>query len=256
MYPERGVDLMSKNTQTFHPALKQNEIQEYRFFSIKVKMLSDVIDQIQKEVLQDKYEKEVLKKLAREESVSDYSFETQAKLLLFKDRVVISINNEIQLDILQKCHDSLLAGHPGQEKTLKLIKRDFYWAGMNRIIKDYVSSCQKCAINKIIHHKRSGLLKPLRIPSEVVKKSTIPNQHQFPPPPVIVEEQEEWEVAQVLDSKFQRGKLWYLVEWKGFSEDPERETWEPASSLTNSPDLVRDFHTLYPDKPGPNASRV
>ncbi|MBW0565762.1 hypothetical protein O181_105477 [Austropuccinia psidii MF-1] len=91
---------------------------------------------------------------------------------------------------------------------------------------------------------------------EPVKQSTIQNKYQFPPPPVLVEEQEEWEVAQVLDSKLKRGKLWYLVEWKGFSEDPERTTWEPASNLTNSPDLVKDFHSLYPDKPGPNTSRV
>ncbi|MBW0532544.1 hypothetical protein O181_072259 [Austropuccinia psidii MF-1] len=89
-----------------------------------------------------------------------------------------------------------------------------------------------------------------------VKQPTISNLHQFPPPPVIVEEQEEWEVAQVLDSKLKRGKLWYIVEWKVFNEDPERTTWEPASNLTNSPDLVKEFHTLYPDKPGPNASRV
>ncbi|MBW0484137.1 hypothetical protein O181_023852 [Austropuccinia psidii MF-1] len=91
---------------------------------------------------------------------------------------------------------------------------------------------------------------------EPVKQSTIPNRHQFPPPPVIVEEQEEWAVAQVLDPKLKRGTLWYLVEWKGFNEDQERTTWEPASNLTNSPDLVKDFHTLYPDKPGPNSSRV
>ncbi|MBW0465898.1 hypothetical protein O181_005613 [Austropuccinia psidii MF-1] len=71
-----------------------------------------------------------------------------------------------------------------------------------------------------------------------------------------VEEQEEWEVAQVLDSNLERSTLWYLVEWKGFNEDTERETWEPASNVTNPPDLVKDLHTLYPDKPDPNASRV
>ncbi|MBW0532224.1 hypothetical protein O181_071939 [Austropuccinia psidii MF-1] len=92
--------------------------------------------------------------------------------------------------------------------------------------------------------------------SEPVKQSAVPNQHQFPPPPVIVEEKEELEVAQVLDSKIRRGKLWYLVECKEFSEDPERTTWEPASNLTNSPDLVKNLHSLYPDKPGPITSRV
>ncbi|MBW0537262.1 hypothetical protein O181_076977 [Austropuccinia psidii MF-1] len=56
--------------------------------------------------------------------------------------------------------------------------------------------------------------------------------------------------------KPQRGTLWYLVEWKGFNEDPERKTWEPAYILTSSPELVKDVHTLYPENPGTNASRV
>ncbi|MBW0555788.1 hypothetical protein O181_095503 [Austropuccinia psidii MF-1] len=162
--PREGVDFISKNPQNFHKVLKQNEIKESRFFSIKVEVFSDLVDQIQKAVWQDKDYKETLKQLARGESVSDYTLEPQAKLLLLKDRVVISSNHELQFNIIQKHHDSLLAGHPGQEKTLKLIKRDFYWAGMNQIIKDHVSSCQKCSRNKNIHHKKSGLLKPLQIP--------------------------------------------------------------------------------------------
>ncbi|MBW0470092.1 hypothetical protein O181_009807 [Austropuccinia psidii MF-1] len=84
---------------------------------------------------------------------------------------------------------------------------------------------------------------------EPVKTSTIPNHHQEPPPPIIIEEEDEWEISQILDSKIKRGKIWYLVEWKGFSQDPERSTWEPAENL-------KDFHSLYPDKPGPNSSRV
>ncbi|MBW0558888.1 hypothetical protein O181_098603 [Austropuccinia psidii MF-1] len=430
VYPERGVDFISKNPQNFHQVIKKNGIQESRLFSIKVEIFSDLVDVIQKEVWKDKDYKEILKQLARGESVTDYSLEPQAKLLLFKDRVVILSNEEIQLNILQKCHDSLLAGHPGQENTLKLVKRDFYWAGMNQSIKEYVSSCQQCSGNKNIHHKKFGLLQPLQLPSgpwnsltmefitqlplsnsfdsillvvdrfskmaifiptygkitslqsaqifishvsskhglpvrivsdrgslflssfwtnlwkelkisrdpstaihpetygqtesvnqilyqylwiyvwlasknikttiptnklserwlgpfevikkigshayhlklpqqwssvhlvfhvsllEPVKKSSITNCHQFPPPLILVEEQEEWGVAQALDSKLKRGKLWYLVEWKGFSEDPKRTTWEPTSNFTNSPDLVKDFHSLYPDKPGPNTSRV
>ncbi|MBW0579512.1 hypothetical protein O181_119227 [Austropuccinia psidii MF-1] len=78
-------------------------------------------------------------------------------------------------------------------------------------------------------------------------------KHQFPPPPLTVEEQEEWEVAQDLDSKFKRDQLLYLPECKGFSENPEETAWEPAFNLTNSPDLLKDFHTFYPDKPGPNS---
>ncbi|MBW0546317.1 hypothetical protein O181_086032 [Austropuccinia psidii MF-1] len=91
---------------------------------------------------------------------------------------------------------------------------------------------------------------------EPVKTSKIPNWHQEPPPPITIEEEEEWEVSQVLDSKLKRRKLWYLVEWKGFSQDPERSTWEPAENLKNCPDLVIDFHSLYPEKPGSNSSKA
>ncbi|MBW0519546.1 hypothetical protein O181_059261 [Austropuccinia psidii MF-1] len=97
--------------------------------------------------------------------VSSYGFKMDSSKVLFKDRVVIPSSHEIQLDILQKCHDSLLAGHPGQEKTLKLIKRVSYWAGMNKFIKDHLSSFQQCSRNKNIDHKKFGLLKPLSIPS-------------------------------------------------------------------------------------------
>ncbi|MBW0530263.1 hypothetical protein O181_069978 [Austropuccinia psidii MF-1] len=54
MYPEKGVDFISKNPQNFHQVLKQNEIKESRFFSIKVEVFSDLVDQIQKAVWQDK----------------------------------------------------------------------------------------------------------------------------------------------------------------------------------------------------------
>ncbi|MBW0526176.1 hypothetical protein O181_065891 [Austropuccinia psidii MF-1] len=79
-------------------------------------------------------------------------------------------------------------------------------------------------------------------------------RHQESPPPIIIEEEEEREVSQILDPKLKRGRLWYLVEWKGFSQESERSTWEPAENLKNCPELVKDFHSSYPDKPGPNSS--
>ncbi|MBW0489973.1 hypothetical protein O181_029688 [Austropuccinia psidii MF-1] len=106
--------------------------------------------------------------------------------------------------------------------------------------------CQWKSIHPVFH---ISLLEP-------VKTSTIPNRHEEPPPPIIIEEEEEWEDFQILDSKLKRGKLWYLVEWKGFSQDSEISTWEPTENLKNCPELVKDFHSLYPDKPGPNSSKA
>ncbi|MBW0487622.1 hypothetical protein O181_027337 [Austropuccinia psidii MF-1] len=79
---------------------------------------------------------------------------------------------------------------------------------------------------------------------EPVKTSTILNRHKEPPTPIIIEEEEELEVFQILDTKLRRGKLWYLVEWKGFSQDPERSTWEATENLKNFPKLF-EYFLLY-----------
>ncbi|MBW0554750.1 hypothetical protein O181_094465 [Austropuccinia psidii MF-1] len=165
MCTERRVDFISKNPQTFHEVIKHDRVKESRFFSIKIKIFSNLVEDIQNKVWQDKDYKEILKQLARGKSVSDYTLEPQAKVLLSKVRVVIPINEGIRLNIIQTFHDSPLASHPAQEKNLKLIKRNFHWSGMNQLIKDYLYSCQRCARNKNIHNKKFGLLKPVQIPS-------------------------------------------------------------------------------------------
>ncbi|MBW0470849.1 hypothetical protein O181_010564 [Austropuccinia psidii MF-1] len=91
---------------------------------------------------------------------------------------------------------------------------------------------------------------------EPVKTSKIPNRHQAPPPPIIMEKEEEWQVSQIIDSKLKRGKLWHLVEWKVFSQEPDRSTWEPTENLKNCPEPIKYFQSLYPEKPGPNFSRA
>ncbi|MBW0503094.1 hypothetical protein O181_042809 [Austropuccinia psidii MF-1] len=91
---------------------------------------------------------------------------------------------------------------------------------------------------------------------EPVKTSTIPNQHREPHPPIIIEEEEEWEVSQIVDFKIKSEKLWYFVEWKGFSQDPESFTCESTKNLKDFPECIKDFYSSYPNKPGTNSSRA
>jgi hypothetical protein len=74
-------------------------------------------------------------------------------------------------------------------------------------------------------------------------------QHPPPPPPVLVEQEPEYEVEEIIDSKLVRGKLRYLVHWKGY-ETHER-TWEPPSNLKNASDAIQDFHRSHPSAPRP-----
>ncbi|MBW0565527.1 hypothetical protein O181_105242 [Austropuccinia psidii MF-1] len=163
VYPERGEDFISNNPMNFQQLIKQDEAQPSRYFAVKVESFSNLIDSSQKKLWQDSQYRSILEELGKCKSIQDYSLDSSSQLLLFKDWVVVPNDPIIQLSILQKRHNSPLAGHPGQENTLKLVKQDFHWSRMTQFIKDYVSSCQQCSRNKNIHHKKFVLLKPLPI---------------------------------------------------------------------------------------------
>ena len=63
---------------------------------------------------------------------------------------------------------------------------------------------------------------------------------------MIVEEEEEWEVEEILDSRRALGRLQYLVNWRGFV-DP---TWEPEENLTEV-EAVDIYQTRYTQRPAP-----
>ena len=68
------------------------------------------------------------------------------------------------------------------------------------------------------------------------------------PPPIEVNGEAEWKVNAIVDSCYtgRSKKLQYQVQWAGYAE----LTWEDATNITNATDLLNDFHTRYPRKPG------
>ena len=87
--------------------------------------------------------------------------------------------------------------------------------------------------------------------------NTIPNHVQPPPPPVEIEGEPEYEIAEILDSKIDRChrncNLLYLVCWLGYEGTDEETSWLLATELGHASDLVSDFHSRYPAKPGPHS---
>jgi hypothetical protein len=81
-----------------------------------------------------------------------------------------------------------------------------------------------------------------------------PSQQKPPPPPPIqIQGDLHYEVNFIWDSRLRRGKLQYLVHWKGYPR--EEETWEPVSNITAAKDAVRDFHRAHPNAPRPTNTR-
>jgi len=65
-------------------------------------------------------------------------------------------------------------------------------------------------------------------------------RNQTPSPPIIIDDEEEYEVEEILDKRKHYKKIQYLVKWKGY---PLSEaSWEPESNL-NCPELLKAFNS-------------
>ncbi|MBW0473301.1 hypothetical protein O181_013016 [Austropuccinia psidii MF-1] len=122
----------------------------------------------------------MLQDFGKGKSVADYSLNPSSQLLLFKEKVVVQNDSTIQISILQNCQDSPLAGHPGQEKNLMLVKHYFHWSCMTAFIKNYVSSCQLGSRNKNINHMKFVLLKPPPVSNDPLIHLTMDFTTQLP----------------------------------------------------------------------------
>ena len=84
--------------------------------------------------------------------------------LRHNDRIYVPEAKDLRLRVLRTFHDHILAGHPGQNKTLALIQRSYTWPGISTYVKKYCISCTTCKRSKPRRHKPYGLLKQLPIP--------------------------------------------------------------------------------------------
>jgi len=67
-------------------------------------------------------------------------------------------------EILESEHDTKIARHMGQEKTIELVRWNFWWPKINERIIDFVQSCINCQRNKAAQHHPYGLSSPLELP--------------------------------------------------------------------------------------------
>jgi len=74
------------------------------------------------------------------------------------------VPEELIREIMESEHDTKVAGHMGQDKTIELIQRNFWWPKMNERIIDFVQSCPECQRNKASRHRPYGLSSPLELP--------------------------------------------------------------------------------------------
>jgi RNase H-like domain found in reverse transcriptase/Reverse transcriptase (RNA-dependent DNA polymerase)/Integrase zinc binding domain len=110
-----------------------------------------------------------------ESALEDWKFDNS--LLFFRDRCYIPQDVKLRRTIMQKYHDSITTGHPGQLQTLELIWRDYWWLGMMIFIKHFMEGCTKCQQMKVNTHPTTAPLSPIEMtasrPFELVTTDSI-----------------------------------------------------------------------------------
>ncbi|QRW20440.1 Retrotransposable element Tf2 protein [Rhizoctonia solani] len=91
----------------------------------------------------------------------DYDWEED--LLWYRGKLVVPDSETLKEQLLKEFHDSPLAGHPGQQRTLELLSRNYWWPGMKSSAKEWVECCPTCQANCRAHAPVIAL-KPLEVP--------------------------------------------------------------------------------------------
>jgi len=105
-----------------------------------------------------------LEALLKGDTKVDTNFSIEKNLLLNENRWYIHKHEGLRRMIMKAEHDSKIAGHFGTYKTIGRARANFYWPKMDENITEYVRSCDVCQRNKVIRHKKYGLLEHLEVP--------------------------------------------------------------------------------------------
>ena len=148
MFTQEQISVSLQATQLLDPVLRASVIMDQE------QLNSDILSALPDDPVYKAHLEEPLPGW----SIDSDGFLRQGNLIYIPD------SNDLRLRVLRYKHDHILSGHPGQTKTIDLIRRDYTWSGLREFVKKYVKSCTTCMRAKPKRHKPYGSLKQLPIP--------------------------------------------------------------------------------------------
>ena len=82
-------------------------------------------------------------------------------LLYHENALFVPEDQSVRAELMRRHHDDDLAGHFGVDKTKDLLRRKYYWIGINDDVSFHCSTCDVCQRINSRHHKPYGLLSSL-----------------------------------------------------------------------------------------------
>ncbi len=88
---------------------------------------------------------------------------TQNEILYHDSQLWVSFNELLQMNLIREMHDQSSVDHSDILRTVKVIKRNYYWSFMRKTIDWYIRNCYICQRSKTSRNKSNDLLQPLSI---------------------------------------------------------------------------------------------
>lgn len=102
-----------------------------------------------------------------EANISKFRLTRERDLWWRGETVVVPDAEGLRAEILHSVHDSPMGGHFGVKKTRELLRRLYWWEGIDDDVDKYVRECLSCQRNKSPNHAPHGGLQPLPVPEDL-----------------------------------------------------------------------------------------
>ncbi len=89
--------------------------------------------------------------------------QTQNEILYHDSQLWVSFNELLQMNLIREIHDQSSINHSEILRTVKIIKRNYYWSSMQKTIDRYIQNCYVCQCSKTSRNKLNDLLQSLFI---------------------------------------------------------------------------------------------
>ena len=112
---------------------------------LEVRVMEQLIEgpeeEIVKKIKEAKYKDEEIIKAVEEmkkagvKVLKNKEWQIEEELVLKEGRVYVPKNEKLRVEIIWLHHDTLIAGHEGQWKTVELVTRNYWWPGVTKEVK-------------------------------------------------------------------------------------------------------------------------
>lgn len=90
-----------------------------------------------------------------------------------ENRIWVPDYEPLRTAIMQRTHDSYLAGHPGKDTMVGILLRRWFWPKMRESVRRFIRNCDVCGRTTVWREAKAGFLRSLPIPDRIGSELTI-----------------------------------------------------------------------------------